>query len=227
MKNLKPASIKLAVLFCIILYPYCLRAQISDSLSLSTIPHKLFWEKSPARFSCSGDSLTIEAGNGTDIYRDAYGYYLPNNAPRLLFRADSDFILTVAVQHAFSGEWNAGGIMIEADSAHWIKFGFERDNKGANRIVSVVTNEFSDDCNAEPFPTDRVFLKMAKAGNVIILYYSRDGSAWYMARRLRYVFTRPLQVGFLAQAPGEHGNTVHFSHIQYQLKKVVNPFAIN
>jgi regulation of enolase protein 1 (concanavalin A-like superfamily) len=217
---------KLVSLFCIVLFPYCLLAQTSDSLSLSAIPHKLFWEKPPFRFSAAGDNLTIEAGNGTDIYRDAYGFYSPNNAPRLLFQADTNFILTVDVQHAFSDEWNAGGIMMEADSTHWIKFCFERDNKGANRIVSVVTNEFSDDCNAVSLPTNRVFLKMAKAGNVIILYYSEDGSTWYMARRLRYVFTRPLLVGFLAQAPGAHSNMVHFSHIQYQLKKVVNPFAI-
>lgn len=178
-------------------------------------------------FSNSGDSLTIEANSGTDVYRDSYGSYLPNNAPRLLFQADSNFILTVDVQHAFSNEWNAGGIMLEADSTHWIKFCFERDNTGANRIVSVVTNEYSDDCNAVSLPTNQAFLKMAKAGNVIILYYSGDGSTWYMARRLRYVFTRPLLVGFLVQAPGAHRNTVHFSHMQYQQKKVVNPFGID
>ena len=218
---------KLASLFCIILFPYHVLAQTSDSISLSVIPHKLFWEKPPFRFSNYRDSLTIEASTGTDIYRDSYGSYLPNNAPRLLFRADSNFILTVDVQHAFSDEWNAGGIIMEADSTHWIKFCCERDNTGANRIVSVVTNEYSDDCNAVALPTNQVFLKMAKAGHVIILYYSQDGITWYIARRLRYVFTSPLLVGFLAQAPGAKGNTVHFSHIQYQLKKVVNPFGID
>jgi uncharacterized protein len=218
---------KLASLFCIIFFPYQVLAQTSDSFSLSAIPHKLFWEKPPFLFSNSGDSLTIEAGSGTDVYRDSYGSYLPNNAPRLLFRADSNFILTVEVQHAFSDDWNAGGIMMEADSTHWIKFCFERDNTGAHRIVSVVTKEYSDDCNAVALPTDQVFLKMARAGNVIILYYSQDGSSWYMARRLRYVFTSPLMVGFLVQAPGARGNTVNFSHIQYQLKKVVNPFGID
>jgi len=218
---------RLSSLFCIILFPYQVLAQTSDSFSLSTIPHKLFWERPPLRFSNSGDNLTIEAGSGTDVYRDSYGSYLPNNAPRLLFQADSNFILTLDVRHAFAGEWNAGGIMMEADSAHWIKLCFERDNTGAHRIVSVVTNEYSDDCNAVALPTDHVFLKMAKAGNVIILYYSQDGNSWYMARRLRYVFTSPLLVGFFVQAPGTQSNAVNFSHIQYQLKKVVNPFGID
>lgn len=218
---------KLVFLICIVLLPCCLLAQSSDSLSLSAIPHKLFWEKLPVKFVNTGDSLTIEAVHNTDFYRDSYGYYSPNNAPRLLFRADSNFILTVHVQHAFSGEWNAGGLMMETDSTHWIKFGFERDNKGANRIVSVVTNEYSDDCNSTALATDQVFLKMAKAGDVIILYYSQDGHTWYMARRLRYVFNKPLKAGFLVQAPGATGNTVHFSNIQYELKKVVNPFGIN
>jgi regulation of enolase protein 1 (concanavalin A-like superfamily) len=194
---------KLVSLICIVLFPYCLLAQASDSLSMNAIPHKLFWEKPPLRFSPAGGNLTIEAGNGTDIYRDAYGFYLPNNAPRLLFQADTNFILTVDVQHTFSDEWNAGGIMMEADSTHWIKFCFERDNKGANRIVSVVTNECSDDCNAVSLPTNRVFLKMAKAGNVIILYYSEDGSTWYMARRLRYVLPDPCWLVFWLR-PQEH-----------------------
>lgn len=218
---------KIASLICIILFPCHLSAQTSDSFSLSAIPHKLFWEKPPPRFSRSGDSLTIEAASGTDVYRDSYGSYLPNNAPRLVFQADSNFILTVNIQHAFAGDWNAGGIIMEADSTHWIKFCFERDNTGAHRITSVVTNEYSDDCNSVSFPTNQVFLKMAKAGNVIILYYSQDGHTWYMARRLRYVFTSPLLVGFLVQAPSAQGNTVHFSHIQYQLKKVVNPFGVD
>jgi regulation of enolase protein 1 (concanavalin A-like superfamily) len=217
---------KLVSLFCIVLFPCHLFAQTSDSLSLRAIPHKLFWEKASARFSKAGDSLTIEAASGTDIYRDSYGSYLPNNAPRLLFQADSNFILTVNVRHAFSDVWNAGGILLEDDSTHWIKFCFERDNTGANRIVSVVTNQYSDDCNAVAIPANHVFLKMAKAGEVIILYYSQDGKSWYMARRLRYVFARPVRVGFLVQAPGSTGNTVHFSRIQYQLKKVVNPFGI-
>jgi hypothetical protein len=202
-------------------------AQTSDSLSLRAIPHKLFWKKLPVRFSNFGDSITIEAKSGTDMYRDSYGSYLPNNAPRLLFQADSNFILTVKVQHAFTNEWNGGGIVLEADSTHWIKFCFEKDYMGAHRVVSVVTNEYSDDCNAAALPSDQVFLKMAKAGNVIILYYSQDGHTWYMARRLRYVFTKPLRAGFLVQAPEAKGNTVHFSHIQYQLKKVVNPFGID
>jgi len=115
---------------------------------------------------------------------------------------------------------------MEADSTHWIKFCFERDYTGAHRIVSVVTNEYSDDCNSVSLPTDRVLLKVAKAGDVIILYYSQDGRSWFMVRRLRYVFTKPLLVGFLVQAPGDRESVVRFSHIQYQLKKVVNPFAI-
>jgi len=202
-------------------------SQTSDSLSLNAIPQKLFWEKHPLKFSNFGDSLIIEAPGGTDIYRDSYGYYSPNKAPRLLFQADSNFILTVDVRHAFSDEWNAGGILLEADSTHWIKFCFEKDYKGAHRIVSVVTDDYSDDCNAVALPTNGAFLKLAKAGDVIILYYSQDGSTWYMARRLRYVFTSPLLVGFLAQAPGARSNAVHFSQIRYQLKKVTNPFGID
>lgn len=218
---------KVASICCLILFPFHLLAQKVDAISVNGIPHKLFWEKTPAMFSNTGDSLVIEAPAGTDLYRDSYGSYLPNNAPRLLFLADSNFILTVHILQDFSGEWNAGGIILEGDSSHWIKFNFEKDNTGAKRIVSVVTNGYSDDVNGVELPANEVALKMAKAGNVIILYYSADGRTWHIARRLRFEFAGPLQAGFLVQAPGATSNTVHFSHITYQLAKVVNPFGID
>ena len=48
----------------------------------------------------------------------------------------------------------------------------------------MVTDGYPDDCNSVALPANHVYLKMAKAGDVIILYYSQDGSGWYMANIL-------------------------------------------
>lgn len=217
---------KLVLISFILLFPLQILAQQTDSIALKVIPYNLFWERQPSTYTISGDSISIEAKGGTDMYRDSYGSYLPNNAPRLLFRADINFILTVDVRQAFADEWNAGGIVLEGDSTHWVKFNFERDNTGARRIVSVVTNGYSDDCNSTALQNNHAYLKLAKAGDVIIMYYSIDGHSWYMVRRLRFAFPGPVLAGLIVQAPGSNGNTVHFSHISYQLKKVDNPFGI-
>ena len=45
-------------------------AQSSDSISIPSIPYKLFWENKPIRFENNKGTLVIEAGEKTDMFRD-------------------------------------------------------------------------------------------------------------------------------------------------------------
>lgn len=81
----------------------------------------------------------------SDMYRDPNVTYNTDNAPKLLFRPDADFIFTTSIEHAFANKWDAGAIVLKQDSLNWVKFCFERDYTGANRVVSVVTKDISDD----------------------------------------------------------------------------------
>ncbi len=49
-------------------------------------------------------------------------------------------------------------------------------NTGAHRVVSVVTNDISDDCNSVKLKQNDIYYKMAKAENVIALYFSTDSA---------------------------------------------------
>jgi len=194
-------------------------AQTKASLSFPTISRKLFWENTPLHYEINKGSIVIEAGAKTDMFRDPNATYNTDNAPKLLFSADSNFILITSIKHSFASKWDGGAIVLKSDSAHWIKFCFEKDYTGARRVVSVVTNDVSDDCNSVSIPADNVYYKMAKAGNVITLYYSIDNRSWLLVRHLQIDFQQPIFVGFLAQSPtGEHCR-VMFSEINYQIKR--------
>ncbi|HXB91992.1 MAG TPA: DUF1349 domain-containing protein [Puia sp.] len=55
------------------------------------------------------------------------------------------------------------------------------------------------------FLADSNFVLIAKAGNVITLYYSLEGHNWFLIRHLTFDSTQPLKLGFLAQSPtGQH-----------------------
>ena len=91
--------------------------------------------------------------------------------------------------------------------------------------MSVVTKNISDDCNSVEINTNRVFYKMAKADNVITLYYSANGIKWFLIRHLQFDTKPEFKVGFLAQSPTGTRCVVKFSNIKYQAKKIKDPYV--
>ena len=200
------------------------KAQGKDSLKIRPIPHPLFWDNVPAKYSIQNNIVTITAGPKTDMFRDPNATYNTDNAPKLLFKADSNFVLSASIQHSFLNKWDGGAIVLIADSLNWIKFCFEKDYTGAKRVVSVVTKDVSDDCNSVELKTNQVFYKVAKAENVITLYYSTDNKKWFLIRHLQINSTKNLKIGFLAQSPTGKKCEVIFSNIYYQAKKIKDPY---
>ena len=201
-----------------------INAQKSDSLVISSIPHKLYWENNTGKFLIRENRLTIEAGAKTDLFRDPNVTYNTDNAPKLLFKADENFILSASIEHSFTNKWDGGAIVIISDSLNWIKFCFEKDYTGAKRVVSVVTKNISDDCNSVEIKSNRVFYKVAKADNVITLYYSTNGFKWFLVRHFQFDTKPGFEVGFLAQSPTGTRCEVKFSNIKYQSKKIKDPY---
>lgn len=199
-------------------------AQIKDSLKISSIPHSLTWDNTPVKFNIQNNVLTIVAGPKTDMFRDPNVSYNTDNAPKLLFKADNDFVLSTSIEHSFLNKWDGGAIVIIQDSLNWIKFCFEKDYTGAKRVVSVVTKDISDDCNSVEIKSTRVFYKVAKADNVITLYYSIDNKKWFLIRHLQFNNTKDIEIGFLAQSPTGKQCEVKFSNISYQIKKIKDPY---
>jgi uncharacterized protein len=202
-----------------------INAQHSDSLFIPSIPYKLFWENKCNSFLIQKNKLTIEAGEKTDMFRDPNVTYNTDNAPKLLFKADENFILSASIEHSFVNKWDGGAIVIKSDSLNWIKFCFEKDYTGARRVVSVVTKNISDDCNSVEINSNKVFYKVAKAGNVITLYYSANGLKWFLVGHLQFDAKPSFTVGFLAQSPTGKKCTVKFSDIKYSNKKIIDPYS--
>jgi uncharacterized protein len=66
--------------------------------------------------------------------------------------------------------------------------------------------------------------KIAKAGNVITLYYSANKLNWLLIRHLQFDSTGPLKLGFLAQSPTGRRCQVTFSDIHYSTRKIADPY---
>jgi len=221
----QPAKLFAICFFLLLINPVLNQAQLPDSVRLKAIPRQLYWENKPLAFTNSGNSCTIVAGEKTDMFRDPNVTYNTDNAPKLLFRSDSNFVLTASVSHPFVSKWDGGAVVLKEDSLHWVKFCFEKDYTGARRVVSVVTNDISDDCNSAAISGNKVFYKVAKAGNVVTLYYSLDGQKWFLVRHFQVRTEGPLEVGFLAQSPTGKKCTVQFGQITYSSRKIQDPYS--
>lgn len=191
---------------------------------LPGIPHTLYWENQPLSYHINESTLNITAGEKTDMFRDPNVTYNTDNAPKLLFEADPDFVLSAAIEHTFTNKWDGGAIVLKSDSINWIKFCFEKDYTGARRVVSVVTKNISDDSNSIELPTNKAYFKMAKAGNVVTLYCSTNGKKWLLIRHFQFDAKPGFRVGFLAQSPTGTKCEATFSEIRYEKKKIKDPY---
>ena len=192
---------------------------------IAGIPHPLNWENKPLNYTFTGQTLTVLAGEKTDMFRDPNATYNTDNAPKLLFVADPDFVLSASIEHAFENKWDAGCLVLKADSLNWVKFCFEKDYTGARRVVSVVTKDISDDSNSVELNSNKVYFKMAKADNVITLYCSSDNSGWFLVRHFKFDLRAGYRVGFLAQSPTGKKCEVKFSDIRYEQKRIKDPYT--
>jgi hypothetical protein len=199
-------------------------SQQNAPIAIEAIPHALIWENKPKEYLLDKNGLTIIAGEKTDMFRDPNVTYNTDNAPKLLFTADNDFVLIASIEHAFESKWDGGAIVLKQDSLNWIKFCFEKDYTGARRVVSVVTKGISDDCNSVEIKSNKVFYKVAKADNVITLYYSLSGKKWFLIRHLQFDTNGDFQVGFLAQSPTGKSCSVKFKDIKYWQRKIKDPY---
>lgn len=194
-----------------------------DTLTITTIPHPLRWENKPVNYTINKNKVVIKAGAKTDMFRDPNVTYNTDNAPKLVFKTAEDFVLISRIEHAFKSKWDGGAIVLKYDSLNWVKFCFEKDYTGARRVVSVVTKDVSDDSNSVTVASNFVWFKMAKAGNVITLYYSLEGTKWTLVRHFQFE-PREVMVGFLAQSPTGSECEVIFSSIQYKQVTIKDPY---
>lgn len=164
---MKKTGCTLLFLLVISLFDSTVFAQSGDSIRISGIPHSLSWNNQPVRYSYMNGILRITAGPKTDMFRDPNVTYNTDNAPKLLFTADEDFVFSAGIRHSFLSKWDGGALVLIEDSLNWIKFCFEKDYTGAKRVVSVVTKDISDDCNSAALLSDKLYYKIAKAGNLI------------------------------------------------------------
>ncbi len=224
---------RLALLLAIVLTAFIpALAQQPAAPVLPGLPLTFQWRNNPADWSVKDGALTIRAGEKTDWFISPIDAKISATSPVMLFPAARDFSLSAKVTVDFRAQWDAGVLAVYADEKNWVKFCFEKTVEQKPSIVSVVTRVLSDDSTAVPIEGNSVYLKIAKSGQAIFLYYSTDAAnssrprKWTVVRAFSLgAAGQPLQIGFSAQSPVGSGSTTTFTDIQYKPTAVANFWA--
>jgi len=197
-------------------------AQIVNNFSIDPIPYEIEWLDHPEKFHYLDGKLKIIAGPKTDMFIDPQGEYKVLNAPKGVFKIDGDFILSAKVAVDFNTDFDAGVLILFAGEGNWAKLCFEYSTQHQPMVVSVVTNETSDDANGMIIDGNVVYLRISGFKDAFAFHYSLDGETWHFVRYFSLKTKHQVKVGFSSQSPTGDSCKSTFSNILYIDKKLEN-----
>lgn len=176
----------------------------------------LMWVNGPgdAEYDAGTGELGLRAAAGVDWSNDALGGPSQHEASMLGFSPDGDFTLSARVRVTNARTvFDAAALGLWVDDHHWAKLCFENSPASQPMVVSVVTNDFSDDCNSTLVTDSAVYLRVSRSGQAYAFHSSSDGHRWDFVRLFRLRTEAAVIVGFLAQAPMGEKCDARFDHI--------------
>lgn len=196
-----------------------LSSALGQTPSVPGVPSAQRWRNAPASWSVDpSGALSITGGKSTDWFVSPFDGHTNANSPVLLFKAAGEFTLRAKLTVGFGKPWDAGCLAVFADDATWAKLCYEMTQWQEPTIVSVVTQGRSDDNNSIPVPGNSVYLQVAKIGQAIFFYASKDGRSWRLTRAFHFASDGPLELGFSSQSPAGESCATVFSEIRYRPK---------
>jgi len=192
-----------------------------DSLQLRGLPFPLESVGLPSlQHGLDGDTLTLTAAAGTDLFVDPAGSseVLPDAGRLEGVPPDGDFTLAARVRPQFASVYDAGGLLLFAADRRWAKLAFEFSPQRKPTAVTVVTRGTSDDANGFEPSGEALWLRVTRKGPTWAFHASEDGKWW---RLLRYFSLgehksgQSVRVSFLAQSPTGPGCTAVFDDVVF------------
>ncbi len=179
------------------------------------LPEGFVWTNEPKTWSFSKGVLQIHAPERADFFADGESGERKASAPFLHTSVEGDFCLTAQVSVTMADPFDSACLMMMADADHWAKICYEYWRKNPS-AVSVVTDDWSDDCSSIPVAGGNPWLKIIRSGNCFGLHVSEDGENWVMIRFFRKALPDTLRVGVVAQAPVGKGCDVRILSVSLE-----------
>lgn len=180
----------------------------------------------------SESSVEVE-GNEVRIYAPGHTDYFNNpipengklmvpqgNAPFYYKDVTGDFVFKAKVIPEHKTTYDAACLMLIQDQMVWVKAAFEMSDFGTTPVVSVVTNQVSDDANGCNIEGGELWLQLTRKGNNVAVHYSLDGENYYMVRVCALPLNETVMVGLEAQCPMGEGAYRRYQDVSLEMVTV-------
>lgn len=162
------------------------------------------------------DGISIKALPETDYFVDPVSGDVVTDAVYLYQEVKGDFVLRAQVSCDFVSTYDAPVLLALEHETRWVKACFELTDLGPKAMVTVITDQRSDDANGASIEGDEVWLQLARKGDVFAIHYSLDGQDFKMARLAWLPMAETIKVGFEAQSPTGEGGWRNFRQVSLQ-----------
>jgi len=145
-----------------------------------------------------------------------------DTAPYLWMPVQGDFVVRLRVRPHFESTYDAGCLMARHDETLWAKLCYEQTDFGTQAVVSVVTNDISDDANGVDLNAPEVWLQIVRTGDCFGLHYSTDGESWRMVRYFALPMPAEIKVGMVPQCPTGSSSVIDLLEFTLEQRTVQN-----
>ncbi len=215
----------LGIIVCSLWVIQSISAQ-SLQTKVKCIPYPLEVYNSPVNYQIDASEVTIKAEGKTNLFNNPNGKSNVGNAPMVVFEPQGDFTLSAKVTGELKAVYDVAALIVYQNAITWAKVCFEKSVQEEPTIVSVVTRNFSDDCNSEK-AGNYAYLSVVRKGNEFSFFYSMDGTKWKMIRHFHLDTKAGLKTGFVVHGSRGDGFTGIFSDIKYQDKALDDMRELN
>ena len=168
------------------------------------------WLNSTSFDNLADVGIRMKTPSNTDMFQDPAEQLNSDSSPFLYLDVTGDFVCTACVSHHFAYTFDAASILIRSDNRHWAKLCYEKTDFDTHAIVSVVTNEYSDDANCVNCHWEKIWLQVIRRGNLFIMNYSFNSEEWNKVRKFRLNLPSSLCVGMMSQCPLGDGSFMNY-----------------
>ncbi|HEU4654567.1 MAG TPA: DUF1349 domain-containing protein [Steroidobacteraceae bacterium] len=189
--------------------------RVETHITLPDVTFTVALNQAEKSVAISNGRLTLSSAAKRDNFRDPDGKLSSNTAPMLLTEVDNakPFTFSAKVTPKFKSTYDAGALYVWVRDDLWFKFAMERDERGRTRIVTVRTNDTSDDNNHDVVTAPSVFMKISSDAKTIAFYYSLDNKQWQLVRLFKNEYPTQLWLGVSSQSPTGDGNSTMFDNV--------------
>jgi uncharacterized protein len=170
------------------------------------------------QYDVTEDGIQIYAPAKTDYFVNPIDGKVLADAPFFYKEVEGDFVLRARVSHDFVSTYDACVLLALDHDKLWAKACFEFTDLCTHSVVTVMTNEKSDDANGVNVDGNEIWLQMSRKDNIFAIHYSYDGKEYKMARICHLPMQNKIKVGLEAQSPTGNGGMRKFADVSLELR---------